>query len=357
MLRKHVLFEKAQTREELGMNHIAIDLGGIKSQVCKCSANGEILAEQSINTAELGIFFRSEPPSRVVMETCAESHYVANQAIKAGHSVGIVPATLVRELGVGYRGIKTDIRDARALSAASCRVENLPTVHIRSASARDRLVRIGMRHNLVTARTQLVNAVRGFLRGQLVKVRGEPENFPKNVRKALESSPDGLPSHVDALLICIETLSEQISAATKEIAALASSDAICKRLQSIPGIGPMTSLTFASVVDDVSRFPNASALESYLGLTPGENSSSGRVHRTSITKAGPSTLRQYLTQAALCLRRLRPEDPMALWAQDIAIRRGKHVATIALARKLAGVMYAMCRDSTIYKPDLAAQMK
>jgi transposase len=354
MLRKHVL-GTAQTREELGMNHIGLDLGGSKSQICKRDAAGNILLEKSIKTGELIAYLRLEPPSRVVMETCAESFAIADGALSAGHAVGVVPATLVRQLGVGYRGIKTDIRDARALSASSCRVENLPTVHIRSALARERQTRIGMRQNLVTARTQLVNAVRGYLRGQMLKVRGAPENFPENVRKVAESSPQGLPSHVESLLVCIETLNEQIASCTREIAELASADPVCKLLQSIPGVGPITSLTFAAVIDDVSRFKDATQLESYLGLTPGENSSSRRVQRTAITKAGSATMRQYLTQAALSIRRFCPDDPVAVWSREVEKRRGKQVAIIALARKLAGIMYAMWRDSTSYDARLGAR--
>jgi transposase len=332
------------------MDHIGIDLGGSKSQICKRDQSGNIMFEKSVNPGDLIGFLRLQPPSRVVMETCAESHIIAEGARAAGHSVGIVPATLVRELGVGYRGIKTDIRDARALSSASCRVENLPTVHIRSQGSREHLTRLGMRDNMVTARTQLINAVRGVLRGHLIKVRGESENFPANVRKALEISPHGLPSHVEALLVCIETLNSQITALTEEIAAITRQNAVCQRLQSVPGVGPMTSLAFAAVVDDVGRFDSATSLESYLGLTPGENSSSTRVFRTGITKAWRAIVRQYLTQAALSLQRIRPDDPMVLWAGDVKKRRGKQIAIIALTRKLAGVLYAMWRDETLYQP-------
>ena len=117
----------------------------------------------------------------------------------------------------------------------------------------------------------------------------------------------------------------------------------------VPGIGPMTSLCFVSVVDTFERFHDAHALESYLGLTPGESSSSLRVMRTGITKAGPAMMRHYLTQAALTLRRTRPREPICCWAQEIAKRRGKQIAVIATARKLAGVLFAMLRDKTSYQ--------
>jgi transposase len=336
------------------MNHVAIDLGGSKSQVCIRAAEGTILTERSVKTVDLPGFLEDLPQSYVIMETCSESFVVADRAIAAGHKVRVVAATLVRQLGVGQRGIKTDKRDARALSEASCRIE-LPSVHIRSVTARERLARLGMRDGLVTSRTQLINCVRGWLRTQLIKVRSASENFPDNVRLALQASPTGLPDYVDHMLQAIEGLNKQIAAATTEIEAISHEDKVCRRLMTVSGIGPMTSLTYVSVVDEIARFCSAEGLESYLGLTPGENSSSGRVRRTGITKAGPALLRQYLTQAALTLWRVKPEDPMCQWAERIKLRRGKPIAIIALARKLAGVLYAMWRDESTYQPHRAAR--
>jgi transposase len=108
-------------------------------------------------------------------------------------------------------------------------------------------------------------------------------------------------------------------------------------------------LRFIAAIDDVSRFENAHAVQAYLGLTPGENSSSTRQQRTGITKAGPAAVRRVLVQASWNLRRYRPADPIAKWAAEIELRRGKFIATVAVARKLAGVLYALWRDGTRYE--------
>ena len=113
-------------------------------------------------------------------------------------------------------------------------------------------------------------------------------------------------------------------------------------------------MRFLAALDDAGRFRNAHALESYLGLTPGERSSSERQRRTGITKAGPSELRRVLVQAAWTVLRTRPNDPMAVWTSAIAARRGKFVAIVALARKLAWILFALCRDGTIYCPRRSA---
>jgi len=329
------------------MQHVAIDLGGRESQLCVRSHDGQILLEQRVATRSLEIFLKRQPHSRVVLETCAEAFHVADLALKHQHEVRVVPATLVRSLGVGARRIKTDRRDAQVLSEVSCRVD-LPSVHLPSDLARRRRTMCGMREELVASRTALINCVRGWTRTELLKVGpATSATFPKRLRLA---RPEGLPDHVERLLKVIDSLNEQIKLADQELEKLAEQDPVCGRLMSVPGVGPVTSIRFAAAIDDVSRFSSAHAVESFLGLTPGENSSSERKQRTGITKAGPAAVRRALGQAAWVLRSSRPLDPMSQWAKEIELRRGKLVATTALARKLAGVLFALWRDGSTYQP-------
>jgi transposase len=335
------------------VEHLAIDLGGKKSQVCVRDAAGQILEEVSWPTRELRRYLSRRPvPSRVTMETCAEAFGIADIAKELGHEVRVVPSVLVRGLGVGARGIKTDVRDARALSEASCMMPSLHAVHIPSKSSRERKSLCGMRDALVSARTQLVNTVRGWLRADATQMAtGESHTFPSRVRKHYrEKKATTLPGFVERQLEGIESLSEKIKAADQELLQLVEKDAVCVRLMTMPGVGPVVAARFAAALDDASRFGNAHRVESYLGLTPGEQSSSDRQRRTGITKAGPPQVRAMLTQAAWSLRRSRPNDPMVLWALEVEQRRGKRVAIIALARKMAGVLYALWRDSSTYDP-------
>ena len=284
------------------------------------------------------------------METCAESFAIASEAQEAGHQVRVVPATLVRSLGVGARRLKNDQRDARVLSEVSCRIE-LPTVHIKSQRARELKTMCGMRNGLVRSRTKLINTVRGWLRGLLVVIgSGEGESFPERVRQSLEKRAIQLPGYVNRQLIAIDALSEQIAAANQETAECAKSDQRCRRIMTVPGVGPTTAIYFVATVDEPSRFADAHRVESYLGLTPSEKSSSERVRRGSITKASNGEMRWLLTQAAWCLWRTRPQDPLVQWAQQVAERRGRPKAIIGLARKLGGILYAMWRDQTDYDP-------
>jgi len=332
------------------MEHIAIDLGGMESQICVRSAEGTILRESRWKTRSLKGFLAKQPMSRVIVETCTEAFGVADQALALGHEVRVVPATLVRSLGVGSQSKKTDKRDARILSEVSTRID-LPSVHIPSELARKRKSMCGMREQLIGARTGLINSVRGWARGNGIKLqRGTTPTLPTRMRDACEEPPE----FVERLLTSIDELTKQIVSATKELAQLVKEDPLLTRLTSCPGVGPITAVRFVAAIDDISRFPNAHKLESYLGLVPGEKQSGAKRHRLGITKAGSSALRRTLVQAAWATRRTKVISPITHWSLQIEQRRGKFVAIMAVTRKLAGILFALWRDGTVYQASRSA---
>jgi transposase len=159
-----------------------------------------------------------------------------------------------------------------------------------------------------------------------------------------------VPDYVERQLKAMEALNQLISEADDQVEAIAKGDSTCRLLMSMPGVGPVTAVRFAAAVDDPHRFPSAHELESYLGVTPGEDSSSQRKRLTSITKAGPKAVRWTLVQAAWVARRCRKSDPMVAWALEVEARRGAPIAIIALARKMAGILWAMWKTGSKYDP-------
>lgn len=335
------------------MDHIAIDLGSRESQVCVRKADGEILEERRVGTRSLGKYLGGRPKSRVVLEACAEAFSVADAALATGHETVVVPASLAPSMGVGDRGIKNDVRDARNLSEASCRMSKLPTVHVPTKASRDRKAMCGMREGMVQARTKLINTVRGWTRPQGLGVvrSGAPTTFPVRVIEHVAERGGTIPPYVEQVLRAIQALSVQIDEADQAMEEMAGSDPTCQLLMTAPGVGPTTAVRFAAAIDSVGRFPNAHKLEAYLGLTPGEHSSGQRKRRTGVTKAGASKLRWVLVQAAWAARRYYKDHAMVLWSHEVEERRGKQVAVMALARKLAGVLYAMWRDGSQYNKE------
>lgn len=330
------------------MDHVGIDIGSRESQVCVRNAAGEITEEMRCKTGSLGVVFAGRAKSRVIVETCTEAFRIADAAIAQGHEVRVVPATLVRSIGVGQRGLKNDERDARLLSEASCRID-LPSVHIPSTTSREWKALSTSREALVKARTQLISTIRSYVRSRRSStLRATPESLPPKVRSALLETESGLPEHIERILVVIEALNAQIAAAAKELADLAEKNELIHRLMSVPGVGPVTAVRFVAAIDKVERFPNSAYVASYLGLTPGENTTGFKTKRTRLTKAGAPEVRWALGQAAWSVFLQRKDNPMARWARQVAARRGRQVAITALARKLSQVLYALWRDGTSY---------
>jgi transposase len=333
------------------MEHVAIDLGGKESQICVRGADGTILQETRCRTRDLGTYLEKRPPSRVIVETCSEAFLIADQARACGHEIRVVPATIVRALGVGARRTKTDRRDAQILSEVSTRID-LEGVHVPALASREHKSICGARDALVSARTKLINCTRGWMRACALRPKpGASVSFPERVRAMVEQ----VPPHIDGLLETIEQLTLRIREAEAEITRLAKASDVCRLMMSVPGIGAITSLQFVAAIDDVSRFDSAAKVHAYFGLTPGEDSSSERKRRTGITKAGSVAVRWLLVQAALSAKRYRRDDPMVQWALAVEARRGRNIATIALARKMAGILFALWRDGTAYDPKLGAR--
>jgi len=337
------------------VNHVAIDLGGRESQICIRLPDGTIVEEWKHPTKKLADAMKAWAASRVILETSAEAFRIADAALAAGHEVRVVPSTLARALGVGERGIKTDERDARNLSKASCQMD-IPSVHIPTEASRRLKSTCGTREAVIEARRKLINHISGWLRTQLWRLRrGTTTTFPDRVRAHAASLEQPLPPHVEWALASVSTMSDQLKAADQELAKLAKDNPTCRRLMTIPGVGPVTAVRFLAAIDDPSRFPSAHSVQSYLGLTPGENSSSQRQRRTGITKAGPPAMRRCLVQAAWSAMNARSTEPMVEWARRIADRRGKTIAVVALARKIVGILFAIWRDGTTYQSRLGAR--
>jgi transposase len=149
----------------------------------------------------------------------------------------------------------------------------------------------------------------------------------------------------------LEPLHAASAAGDARVAAHVSAHPVARRLCTVPGVGPQTAAVFVATLDDIGRFPRAGCVAAYLGLVPSERSSGERQRRGRLTKTGNSRARWVLVQAAWAFwRDTHPASaPLRAWAQRIAARRSKRVAVVALARRLAGILYALGRDGSVYE--------
>jgi transposase len=331
---------------------IGLDLHKRESQLCILSEDGE-LAERRIATtrerftATLG----SRPRARVLLEASTESEWVARHLESLGHEVIVADPNYAPMYATRTRRVKTDKRDARTLADA-CRLGAYRAAHRLSEERRHVRAELAVREALVRTRTRYIALARALVRRDGLRLpSGESESAPQRLR-ALDSSPL-LAAELAPLLAMLTELNDQIAAADRRLTAIALADSDMVRLATAPQIGPVTASAFVATVDDIQRFHSAHQLEAYIGLVPGERSSGEKQRRGRITKAGNSRVRYLLVEAAWRILRSRKPETAALraWAMAIAVRRGKRVAVVALARRLAGILYAMWRDGAAYEAE------
>jgi transposase len=211
--------------------------------------------------------------------------------------------------------------------------------------------RLAVRDALVRTRTRYLALIRALLRRHGWRVpTGSAETFSRRVM-ALRL-PGRLLSEVAPLLAVMRSVNQQLAYSDGAIETVTRPDARVQRLRTVPSVGPVTAAAFVATIDDARRFRRAHEVEAYLGLVPRELSSGEHQRRGRITKAGNTRMRWLLVQAAVSIVRCRHPQTEALraWATRIAARRGKKVAVVALARRLAGILYALLRDGTTYDP-------
>jgi transposase len=333
------------------MKHVAIDLGRPNSVLCELGSDGrKKLQRFRLDRVSLDRLFQGRIRSRVLIESSTESEWVAQHVESLGHEVVVADPNYAAMYGERNRRVKTDRRDADALYEAN-RLGIYHRAHRRSATQRRVMALHGIRSSLVRTRTRWINVERALLRREGCRVRsGSAENFAERVEEL--ELPDDLKELLQPLLDLMAPLNERIEQLDREMAVLGKRDPRVILLQTAPMIGLQTATAFVALIDDVSRFPKAHKLEGYLGLVASEWSSSEKVIKEGITKRGDSRVRWLLVEASWAiLTKPRPETlELRHWAEKIAARRKRKVAVVALARRLAGILYAMLRDNKPFDP-------
>jgi len=332
------------------MDFIGFDLGKHLSQICIITSDGELL-EHRIKTEreQLNRLLGSRPQARILIEAGTESEWVARLLEALGHEVIVADPNFAPMYATRSRRVKTDKRDARTLAEA-CRLGAYRPAHRTSDNQRHVRAKLAVRETLVRTRAKYISLIRSLLRRDGLRiVAGAARSF--HVRLAALHLSAELQEEIKPLLVLMDALNEQIKRADDNLAQLVKEDPVVKRLTSVPGVGTVTATCFVATLDNVSRFPDAKQARAYLGLVPSEYSSGERQQRGPINKAGPNRARYLLVEAALAILRRRNSQTAALhdWAMKIKERRGMKIAVVALARKLAGVLYAMWRDGTDFK--------
>jgi transposase len=328
---------------------IGLDLAKNVFQVHGIETTGRIGLRRKLRRAEMSKFFAKLPPALVGMEACGGAHFWARELERLGHTVRLMPPRYVKPYV--KRG-KTDASDAEAI----CEAVTRPTMRFVPAKTEAQqacLVQLKVRELLVRQRTQTINALRSHLAefGMIA-----PQGRKIADLLAIVRDPDDarLPPLARAMLLHlveqIESIGQRIADIDSQLVRHARENDTARRLATIPGIGAVSATALEGLVPDPQGFTSGRHFAAWLGLTPQPHSSGGKERLGHISKQGNPMLRRLLVLGATARLRHAKRDPHSTeWAARLLARRPFKVAAVALANKMARIVWALLTKGGVYR--------
>ena len=327
------------------MEYCGLDMGKKSSHFCIVDSSRKILREGVVKNrqTELIRVFGKLPLMRICIEASTKSFWMADRLNELGHEAVVCDPGKTKAIGSGL--VKNDKLDARVL-ATLCQADIMARVNHPDAKTRHSRMTVVARDGLVRSRTRLMTVVRSLLDSEGYELRHATANgFPKAVKENMDSLPATIKLALTPLLQAIEALSAQVAECDKVIAETMKTDSVAQVLNTAPGVGAIVASSYMYAIRDPGRFNSGRAVGAYLGMTTSIYES-GTIHRKGgITKHGNRQARWALTMAAnAILRKSKHHSALREWGLKIARKRGRKKAVVAVARKLAGILWAMWRD-------------
>lgn len=331
---------------------IGMDTSKHVFQLHGVNAAEEVVLRRRLRRSEVEVFFRQLPPCEVGIEACGGAHHWARLLTRLGHRVKIMPPQYAK--AYVKRG-KNDAADAEALCEAMSR-PTMRFVPMKTQEQQAALMLAGVRETLTRQRTQLGNAIRGYAAEfGLIAAKG-----PANIGKLLEriAAEENLPALARALFaelaVDYQRLSARLTEVNARLVAWWRTNALARRLATIPGIGPITAALLAMKVPDPSVFRSARAFAAWLGLTPKDHSTAGKQRLGVITRAGDETLRSLLVVGATAVVwQARRHGRTSRWLAGLLARKEPKHAAVALANRNARIAWVLMARGGVYRPSLA----
>jgi transposase len=324
----------------MNSKRIGIDLAKQVFQLHGVDPQEKPVLRKQLRRNQMLSYFAKLAPCLIGIEACGSAHYWARELQKLGHTVKLMAPQFVKPY---VKGNKNDANDAEAICEAVAR-PNMRFVAIKTIEQQDIQAVHRIRSGLVQQRSAKVNQIRGLLAEYGLVVERRVEKLRKALPLLLEDAENGLSFDFRALLQSLQqdliALDDRASEMDKKIQPLASSNSPAKRLQQIPGIGPITATALVCAIGDAKQFKRGRDLSTWLGLTPRQHSSGGKDCLLSISKRGDTYLRTLLIHGARAVLKVadRKDDPRSRWLQNLCSRRTKNIAAVALANKNARIV-------------------
>jgi transposase len=332
---------------------IAVDLAKSVFEVALSQRPGRVSARRRLSRGQFSRFLAEQAPATVVMEACGTAHFWGREAGSRGHRVVLIPPHAVRPYVLRN---KTDGADAKGLLEA-LRNDDVRPVPVKSV---DQHVLAGL-HRLRSAwmatRTARLNTLRGLLRelGFTIPI-GARQVVPRVTALVSEADsrlPDALRPVLFEVTREIHDLEARVREVERVLETLSRESELLARLRTVPGVGLLTATALVGFVGDVQRFPSGRHFASYLGLTPRESSSGLRRRLGAISKRGDPYLRMLLIHGARSVllhakKKTAEPDRLRSWALGRERARGHNKGAVALANKLARIVWAVWRRDRAY---------
>ena len=329
---------------------IGLDLAKNVFHVVGCDSRGKEVKRKALSRKQLVSFFAQLARCIVGMEACASAHHWGRVLRELGHEVRLIPAQHVKAY---VRGNKNDYNDARAIAEAATRPD-IRFVAIKSIEQQDIQALHRLREARVGERTALCNQLRGLLAEFGIVLPQGVKQLRRALPELLEEADNGVSERLRPLLgrgyrQLLES-DAHVAFYTEEIKRLARETEAVRRLQTIPGFGPIVASVFHAFVGDGKSFRNGRDVGAALGLVPRQHSSGGKSVLLGISKRGDRYLRCLLVQGARAVLRFaaNKDDALSRWVNRLSATRGYNKAAVALANKLARIGWAVLRRQVPY---------
>jgi transposase len=331
---------------------VGIDIGKNSFHVVGLDSRGAIVLRQKWSRGQIEARLANMPPCLIGMEACVGAHHLSRKLRTLGHDARLMPAKYVRPYS---KGQKNDFRDAEAIAEAVQR-PTMKFVATKTAEQLDLQALHRVRERLVSQRTGIINQIRAFLLERGIAVRQGLRFLRAELPRLLATPPDALSPRmvgvIEGLAEDWRRLDERIEHLSGEITALAHQDAGCKRLVSVPGIGPIISSAMVAAIGTGDAFSKGRDFAAWLGLVPKQISTGDRTILGKISKRGNRYLRVLFVQAAWVVL-IKPmsweRHGLRSWIEAAKKRLHRNVLAIALANKLARIAWGVLAGGRIFE--------
>lgn len=332
---------------------IGIDLAKNVFQLHGVDATGHTVLRKQVKRDQLAPFFANLPPCLIGMEACGSAHHWARKLETFGHTVKLMAPQFVKPY---VKTNKHDAADAEAICEA-VRRPSMRFVPIKTIEQQAILALHRARQGFVKARTAQANQIRGLLAeyGFIlpIGIGYLHQRVPALMDGAANELPGAFRDLIQRLLDQMKNLDRQVDEMEAQIKAWHLSNPLSKRLEKIPGIGPITASALVASIGDAKNFANGRQLAAWLGLVPRQHSTGGKTNLLGISKRGDTYLRTLLIHGARAVIRHLTNKPTQDWLERLIGRRNKNVAAVALANKNARTVWALLAHDREFRPDYA----